>query len=66
MVPLAVDVAAIRRRLKLSQRRFAETFGFSVGAVQPPDCDPGVGARAPMPRTNRAGAAAIAPAPGVP
>ena len=33
-VPEAVDVAAIRKRLHLSQERFAEQFGFSVAAVR--------------------------------
>ncbi len=33
-VPEAVDVAAIRRRMRLSQERFAEKFGFTVAAVR--------------------------------
>lgn len=33
-VPEAVDVAAIRRRLRLSQMRFAEKFGFTVASVR--------------------------------
>lgn len=33
-IPEDVDVKAIRTRLKLSQVRFAETFGFSVGRVR--------------------------------
>lgn len=33
-VPEVVDVAAIRRRLRLSQERFAEKFGFTVAAVR--------------------------------
>jgi putative transcriptional regulator len=33
-VPEQVDVKAIRRRLGLSQRRFAERFGFKLDAVQ--------------------------------
>ncbi len=33
-VPEAVDVAAIRRRLRLSQERFAEKFGFTVASVR--------------------------------
>jgi putative transcriptional regulator len=33
-VPGDVDVRAIRRRLGLSQPRFAARFGFSVGAVR--------------------------------
>ena len=33
-VPEAVDVAAIRKRLGLSQERFAEQFGFTVAAVR--------------------------------
>jgi putative transcriptional regulator len=33
-VPENVDVRAIRRRLGLSQRRFAERFGFQLDAVQ--------------------------------
>ena len=33
-VPESVDVKAIRRRLGLSQRRFAERFGFKLDAVQ--------------------------------
>jgi len=34
MVPVEVDVKAIRRRLKMTQRVFAERFGFSLGTVQ--------------------------------
>lgn len=34
MVPAGVDVKAIRRRLKMSQRVFAERFGFSLGTLQ--------------------------------
>ncbi len=33
-VPARVDVAAIRRRMGLSQTRFAERFGFAVSAVR--------------------------------
>ncbi len=33
-VPEQVDVKAIRRRLGLSQRRFAERFGFKLDAIQ--------------------------------
>ena len=33
-VPEEVDVKAIRRRLKLSQRQFAEAFGFRLDALQ--------------------------------
>jgi putative transcriptional regulator len=33
-IPRHVDVKAIRQRLKLSQPKFAETFGFSVGRVR--------------------------------
>jgi len=33
-VPKDMDVKAIRQRLKLSQRAFAERFGFDVRAVQ--------------------------------
>jgi putative transcriptional regulator len=33
-IPKRVDVKAIRQRLKLSQPKFAETFGFSVGRVR--------------------------------
>lgn len=33
-IPDEVDVKAIRRRLKLSQPKFAETFGFSVGRIR--------------------------------
>lgn len=33
-VPETVDVAAIRRRLRLSQERFAEKFGFTIGSVR--------------------------------
>ncbi len=33
-VPEAVDVAAIRKRLRLSQVRFAQQFGFTVAAVR--------------------------------
>ncbi len=32
-VPSVVDVAAIRKRMGLSQRRFASRFGFDVTAV---------------------------------
>ena len=32
--PKDVDVKAIRQRLKLSQPKFAETFGFSVGRIR--------------------------------
>jgi putative transcriptional regulator len=33
-VPDAVDVSKLRRRLQLSQRQFAERFGFTLGAVR--------------------------------
>ena len=33
-IPKSVDVKAIRQRLKLSQPKFAETFGFSVGRIR--------------------------------
>jgi putative transcriptional regulator len=33
-VPKTVDVRAIRRRLGMSQRQFAERFGFTLDAVQ--------------------------------
>lgn len=33
-VPSAIDVKAIRRKTKLSQRAFAERFGISLGAVR--------------------------------
>lgn len=33
-VPETVDVRAIRRRLGMSQRQFAERFGFTLDAVQ--------------------------------
>lgn len=33
-IPEEVDVKAIRNRLNLSQPKFAETFGFSVGRVR--------------------------------
>ena len=33
-IPDSVDVKAIRRQLKLSQPKFAATFGFSVGRVR--------------------------------
>jgi putative transcriptional regulator len=33
-IPDEVDVKAIRRKLKLSQPKFAETFGFSVGRIR--------------------------------
>lgn len=32
--PRLVDVAGIRHKLKLSQQRFADRFGFSVSAVR--------------------------------
>lgn len=34
MVPVEVDVKAIRGRLKMTQRVFAERFGFALGTVQ--------------------------------
>lgn len=33
-VPKQVDVKAIRNKLKLTQPKFAETFGFSVGRIR--------------------------------
>ena len=33
-IPSDVDVKAIRRELNLSQQAFAETYGFSLGAVR--------------------------------
>lgn len=33
-IPDDVDVRAIRQKLKLSQPKFAETFGFSVGRIR--------------------------------
>ncbi|WP_417407902.1 NadS family protein [Hoeflea sp.] len=33
-VPETVDVAAIRKKLRLSQRDFAENFGLPVGTVR--------------------------------
>lgn len=33
-IPSSYDVAAIRRRMKLSQKEFAARFGFSVDSVQ--------------------------------
>jgi putative transcriptional regulator len=33
-VPETVDVAKIRKRMKLSQQAFARRFGFAVDAVQ--------------------------------
>ena len=33
-VPAKVDVAGIRKRLRLTQAQFAAQFGFSVGAVR--------------------------------
>jgi putative transcriptional regulator len=33
-VPESVDVAALRRRLALSQAEFARAFGLDLGAVQ--------------------------------
>ncbi len=33
-VPQKMDVSKIRKRLDLSQRKFAESFGFSVRTVQ--------------------------------
>lgn len=33
-IPETVDVKAIRKRLHLSQPRFAECFGFSVGRIR--------------------------------
>jgi putative transcriptional regulator len=34
VVPETVDLAAIRKRLALSQSAFARTFGLDLGAVQ--------------------------------
>jgi putative transcriptional regulator len=34
MVPVDVDVKAIRRKLRMSQRDFASRFGFSLGTLQ--------------------------------
>ncbi len=34
VVPEQVDVRAIRQGLKMSQRRFAQTFGFSVYSIR--------------------------------
>lgn len=34
VAPRSVDVAAIRRQLGLSQRDFADRYGFSVRAIQ--------------------------------
>lgn len=33
-VPAEIDVAAIRKRLKLTQAAFAERFGFPVGTLR--------------------------------
>lgn len=33
-VPAAVDVKAIRRKLKLTQQSFADRYGFTLGAVR--------------------------------
>ena len=33
-IPPEVDVKSIRQRLRLTQPKFAETFGFSVGRVR--------------------------------
>lgn len=33
-VPETVDVLSIRRKMGLTQRQFADRFGFSVGAVR--------------------------------
>ena len=33
-VPSDIDVKALRRRLKLSQARFAERFGFNVARIR--------------------------------
>jgi putative transcriptional regulator len=33
-VPAEVDVKALRRKLKLSQARFAERFGFNVARIR--------------------------------
>ncbi len=33
-IPDTVDVSSLRRRLRLSQRQFAERFGFTLGAVR--------------------------------
>lgn len=33
-IPEAVDVPGLRRRLRLSQRQFAERFGFTLGSVR--------------------------------
>ena len=34
MVPVEVDVKAVRRRLNMSQSAFAAQFGFSLGTLQ--------------------------------
>jgi putative transcriptional regulator len=34
MVPVEVDVKSIRRKLRMSQRDFANRFGFSLGTLQ--------------------------------
>jgi putative transcriptional regulator len=33
-IPEAYDVGKIRRRMKLSQKEFAERFGFSIDSIQ--------------------------------
>lgn len=33
-VPSSIDVRAIRRRAGLTQAQFADTYGFSIGAVR--------------------------------
>ena len=33
-VPEQVDVRVIRQRLRMSQRKFAETFGFSIHSIR--------------------------------
>jgi putative transcriptional regulator len=33
-VPATVDVRAIRKRMRLSQERFAHRYGFSVGRIR--------------------------------
>lgn len=34
LVPTNVDIKAVRRKLKMSQRQFADRFGFSLGTLQ--------------------------------
>ena len=55
--PYAVDVAALRRRLALTQQQFAARFGFSVATLrhwERGDCNPHGSARVLLNLIDRA------------